>query len=661
MKLLHLLHLLVFAVLLAPGTDAQPAVIPPLEEGERVTLASGLEAIWALDVLPDGRIIFTERPGRVQLLDGDGVHQIASITVSTGGERGLFGIVAHPDYVLNKAVYVMYTHSTGNRISMFTLVENPPRLIDEQIIADRMPSSFLHDGGRLKIGPDGKLYATLGDARVPSDAQDINSLAGKILRFELDGSIPNDNPFDNAVWSYGHRNPQGITWSPDGTAYSSEHGDRQLDEVNLIIRGGNYGWPAECGSGGNHIDPIWCTVGWTMAPGGIAYLDSALYVVGLRGAQLRRLVLSSDGQSIESEEQLIDDLGRLREVYAHNGILLITTSNRDGRGSPQPDDDILIAYRPTGVSVNGAPSFTSAPVTGATEDGLYSYAVEATDPDGDKLTFSEASPLSAWLMLTDNGDGTATLSGTPANGDVGQHNVDLQVSDGVLTDTQSFTITVNNVNDPPSAPEIIEPADGSSILIEGEPQDLITVQWTASLDVDGDTLVYAWQLSLTAAFEPLLAEVSSEDTTIALSVGAIASALTQAGVALNETVAAYHRVLAYDGELSTPSAPAEVSVTRGAVTSNEGTEAPLSTTLHQNYPNPFSSATTISYTLPAVADVTITVMDLLGRTVRQLVLRTQPAGEYGVLFDATGLPSGAYIYRLEAGDYVETKRMVVVK
>jgi len=308
---------------------------------ESEVLAENLDTPWAIDFLPDGRMIFTERPGIVSVYSDGKVSIVGRINASEESESGLLGIAVDSEFDENMYVYVYYTYENGNRVSRFRLNDG---LEDEFILLDDIPNARFHDGGRIKFGPDGKLYITTGDATVPSSAQDINSLAGKILRMNKDGSIPEDNPFGNFVYSYGHRNPQGLAWL-DGQLYASEHGPSRNDEINIIIKGENYGWPNECTGEGDWINPIRCYTEFTLAPSGIAFYKNELYVAGLRGTQLRRIALSEDGKSILKEEELFTDLGRIRESVEHDGYLYIATSNRDGRGVPRVGDDKIIRIR----------------------------------------------------------------------------------------------------------------------------------------------------------------------------------------------------------------------------------------------------------------------------------------------------------------------------
>lgn len=308
-------------------------------------LVENLDTPWAIDFLPDNRMIFTERNGKVSIFDGKNVSVIGNINVIEEGESGLLGIEVDPEFASSRFIYVYYTGENGNRVSRFTLNE---KLENEQVLIDNIPGARVHNGGKIKFGPDGKIYITTGDANNRSSAQDINSLAGKILRMNKDGTVPPDNPFENYVYSYGHRNPQGLAWNPENQElYSSEHGPTRNDEINIIVRGGNYGWPLyQCSeSPEGFIKPIMCYSDFTLAPAGIAFYNGDLYVAGLRGSQLRKLTLSADGRIITSEEELFTDLGRIRAVVEHDEYIYISTSNRDGRGIPKTNDDKIIRTR----------------------------------------------------------------------------------------------------------------------------------------------------------------------------------------------------------------------------------------------------------------------------------------------------------------------------
>jgi glucose/arabinose dehydrogenase len=319
---------------------------PSTSRGETNILAQNLEVPWAIDFLPNGTMIFTERVGRVNLLEGNGtVIKVADINVSQLSESGLLGVAVDPNFTQNGYIYLFYTHDGGvNRISRFVLNGT---LSNETVLLDNIPGGPIHNGGRLKFGSDGKLYATTGEGGNANLAQDTNSTGGKILRLNPDGTVPSDNPFGNYVYSYGNRDPQGLSWNPNGILYESEHGASMNDEINIITKGGNYGWPIVQGNENQsgYISPLRVYTDFTLAPSGIAFYQNKLYVTGLRGSQLRVLNLSNDGKTITSEEIFINDIGRIRDVVVHDGFLYITTSNRDGRGIPLSGDDKIIRIK----------------------------------------------------------------------------------------------------------------------------------------------------------------------------------------------------------------------------------------------------------------------------------------------------------------------------
>ncbi len=319
------------------------------------TIATGLDTPWGLTFLPDDSMLVTERPGRVRLVDVTGTldpQPIATImSVKEIGEGGLLGIALHPQFTTNHFVYLYYTYEnnndkTLNRVVRMTFTDK--KLTDEQIIVDAIPGASNHNGGRIKFGPDKFLYITTGDAQEPSQAQDTNSLAGKILRVTDTGAIPKDNPFNNAVYSYGHRNPQGITWDDRGRLWATEHGrsgiQSGLDELNVIEKGNNYGWPAIAGDEskpGMQKPKLHSGSSTTWAPAGAAFFNGSIFFGGLRGQTLYQADVTKD--TIVLREHLKEQFGRIRDVVlGPNNFLYITTSNQDGRGSPQSDDDRII-------------------------------------------------------------------------------------------------------------------------------------------------------------------------------------------------------------------------------------------------------------------------------------------------------------------------------
>jgi glucose/arabinose dehydrogenase len=263
--------------------------------------------------------------------------------LATAAEAGLLGFVIAPDFSETGKAFAYYTYENkeGQFNRIITLLLNKDVWEEDQLLLDRIPSGKFHHGGRLEIGPDNKLYATAGDAATnPEIVQDVKSLGGKILRMNLDGTIPNDNPFpDSYVYSYGHRNPQGLAWSGDGTLYASEHGPQAYDEINEIKSRQNYGWPRIKGDeerSGMESPLFHSGANSTWAPSGMAYHDGKLYVATLRGNAVREFDLET-GETRE----VITGLGRIRDVYLEGGILYFVSNNTDGRGTPDETDDKL--------------------------------------------------------------------------------------------------------------------------------------------------------------------------------------------------------------------------------------------------------------------------------------------------------------------------------
>ena len=351
------------------------------------TVAENLNIPWAIDFAPDGRIFFTERSGgettgttrvgTVRIIeDGNLLDEPALTLTVERREGGVLGLVLDPNFEENHYVYVYYTKKfaplpkdifsdTFNRLSRFTESEN--KLENENILIDRIPGSTTHDGGRINFGPDGKLYATTGDTKIPELAQDLNSLAGKLLRINSDGSIPEDNPFENSpIFSYGHRNPQGLDWDKStGKLVSTEHGPsgeygwQGRDEINIIESGKNYGWPYISGNmeDQKYVSPIYHTgQEMTWAPSGGSFYNSdkfpdwqgKFFIATLYGKHLRILDLDLEENKVISNEIFLkDSFGRLRDVVeGPDGNLYVLTSNQDGRGTPALNDDRILKITP---------------------------------------------------------------------------------------------------------------------------------------------------------------------------------------------------------------------------------------------------------------------------------------------------------------------------
>lgn len=314
-------------------------------------MADELTTPWSIAFLPDGNMLVTERSGRLVKI-GEDKTRIPINGVRETSEGGLLGAALSPEYQSDGLVYLYYTTSENNRltnrIDRYHLDVSSARVTDSKTILSGIPAAPNHNGGAIAFGPDGKLYVTTGDAGSGDLAQDISSLAGKILRLNADGSVPDDNPFANAVWSYGHRNPQGIAWDEEDRLWAVEHGPSYFesgrDELNLIKRGGNYGWPIITGDerkNGMMSPVIQSGEDETWAPSGMAYHDGRLYFAGLRGQSLYRAEIDGDS-IIKLDRMLAGEYGRLRAVTVHDSWLYVSTSNRDGRGRPKSDDDKIL-------------------------------------------------------------------------------------------------------------------------------------------------------------------------------------------------------------------------------------------------------------------------------------------------------------------------------
>lgn len=335
---------------------------------ERVV--SGLEVPWGILFLGDGDMIVTERPGRLRLVrDGELVRApLADIEALDIGEGGLLGIAAHPDFAENRLFYLYMTVRSGggtsNRVEQWRLAEDRTRAERVRVILDGIPGARFHDGGRLRVGPDRKLYVGTGDARSPSRAQDARDLAGKILRLNLDGSIPDDNPIrGSAAYVLGVRNVEGFDFRDDGTMLVADHGPsgelagrRGHDEITVARAGSNLGWPRIYGCEA-HEGMLSPSLTWVSAapPGGAAIYTGddipawrGSFIVGTLGSRHLHRVRFERGTArvLEHEVYLRGDppegLGRIREVVmGPDHQLYVTTSNCDGRGTCPPDRDAI--------------------------------------------------------------------------------------------------------------------------------------------------------------------------------------------------------------------------------------------------------------------------------------------------------------------------------
>lgn len=348
---------------------------------DTTTVITGLDTPWEILWGPDNYIWFTERQGTVSRLNPENGQRNVILTIGDvfeNGEGGLLGMALHPDFPDEPFVYLVYNYLSGDLIKerLVRLTWDGTTLINQETLINNISANSYHDGSRLIFGPDAKLYMSTGDAGNTSNSQNMNSLSGKILRVNPDGSIPTDNPFsDSYIWALGLRNSQGLVFSPDGILYGSEHGPNSDDEMNLIERGRNYGWPNVAGFCDLPAENTFCTennvreplAAWTptLAVAGIDYYNhpgipewqNNILMTSLKAGKLVSLKLSSDGLSIiEQFDWFVNNYGRLRDLcISPDGRVFLAVSNRDGRGTPRPGDDRIVqimAVNSTGIPVH---------------------------------------------------------------------------------------------------------------------------------------------------------------------------------------------------------------------------------------------------------------------------------------------------------------------
>lgn len=346
------------------------------------TVTTGLDTPWEILWTPNNDIWASERLGRISSINpttGERKELLKISDAAEVGEGGLLGMVLDPDFSQNKFVYVAYNYlATGSdyreKIVRYTYDSASEKLIQPLILLDNIDGANNHNGCRMIISPDKKLLLTTGDAQVTSTSQNVKNINGKVLRINLDGSIPSDNPIANSpVWSWGHRNAQGLVFSPNGKIlYSSEHGANNDDEVNIIQKGRNYGWPRVEGKCDNALEQGFCKdsnvvepiYAWTPTLGvaGMDFYNSnlipewknSLLVTSLKGSRVTQLQLSNDGGTVvKATDFYVNTYGRLRDIcISPEGKVYIAVSNKDGRGIPKADDDKIVEIVPSSTSIH---------------------------------------------------------------------------------------------------------------------------------------------------------------------------------------------------------------------------------------------------------------------------------------------------------------------
>jgi glucose/arabinose dehydrogenase len=309
------------------------------------TIASGLEVPWGLTFLPDGTALVGERDStRVLAVEGKQVREVGTIDeASPQGEAGLLGLATSPSYDEDQLVYAYVSTASDNRVVRMTY--DGQQLGEPEAVLTGIPNGFIHDGGRLLFADDGTLFVSTGETGEPPLAQEASSLAGKVLHITADGKPAPDNPVqDSPVWSMGHRNVQGLAFDDEGRLWATEFGQETWDELNLVQRSGNYGWPLVEGKGDleEYRNPhvTWSTA--DASPSGLAFANGSLWAGALRGERLWEIPVNGDGTAAP-KDWFVGDYGRIRTVtVAPNGNLWVTTSNRDGRGAPAPEDDRIL-------------------------------------------------------------------------------------------------------------------------------------------------------------------------------------------------------------------------------------------------------------------------------------------------------------------------------
>jgi aldose sugar dehydrogenase len=689
------------------ATHAQPDVVT---RDVILNLDTPWEILWG----PDGWIWMTERGGRISRVNPENGEQRVLITIADvheQSESGLLGMALHPSFPDSSYVYVVYNYSSGGGIAekLVRYRYTGQVLVEPDVLIDNVPGFPTHDGSRLLITPDGKLLMTTGDAQNQPGAQSQTQIVGKILRMNLDGTAPSDNPWPNApyptnlLWTTGHRNPQGLAYGPTGILYSSEHGPNNDDEINIIERGRNYGWPNVHGycdlstetqfcADSSVVEPIraWTP---TLATAGIAYYghtaipawQNSLLLTNLKEADLRQLKLSSDGRQISSETVLFNNVyGRLRDVaVAPDGRVFIATSNRDGRagpGFPKATDDRIVEIRSatsSGVTIS-APVVTPMTIHGGEQIQI---SFDATGP------FTTANVFTAQLSDAAGSFAAPIVLGTleSLNGGIITTTLPCSVPAGTgyrvrIVSSNPAETSPNNDADiviaapaaPAVTPAVREFCAGGNIALTVDVPSSARIRWTPSegLSCDdcpnptaGPTTTTTYLLTvtnelgcdvsqtITVTVNPIpTPTITREGDVLVAPEGFIEYRWSNASgtvVGLDRTFSPFSSgtftvaVLDSNGCTGT-SAPFTVTDIGGIV--GEARDRDLRLT-----PSPARDHITVELALRRAGAAHIEIVDMRGATVRTRDVESSGAAIVASV-DLGGLAAGAYIVRITSGD-----------
>lgn len=608
--------------------------------------------------VPDGQgsFYFSEKnTGLIRFFSSGKVRTapFATVNIANAGEQGLLAIALHPQYPDSPYVYALYTRASdrANVVARFrdsSGVGVAKRIL---LVCPRVNAARIHIGGSLTFGPDGKLYVGFGDNFTSANAQDSSAqnLRGKILRLNPDGSIPPDNPYpETPFWTMGHRNPQGIAWDPlTKKLYATDNGPSCGDEVNLVNPGTNLGWPADgnCSyaEASGHAKPLYYFPAQQPGLSGISVyrhpafpaLDGCLLVTAKNSGSLWYMKLTPDGDSIVS--------GSVAKMLKYDGGFSAVESGLDGNiyllAGSGPASRIF-RLRPV------APAFTSLPATEAKQGEYYTYRPE----------FGGTSPAVVLVNAPDGMtmDAAGTIRWMPTNAHAleKQHSVILQATNGAGRAEQTFSISVENVNDAPHPFAVSSPPQDTSMVYTSVSPTLYLV-WNQSFDPDLDTVRYIVQIDTSESFRTpaLREEAAGKQLSIQVSLARVSQRY-------------YWRVKASDGVAATisPARSFTISyITSVADPKTRKKDADTVASLQQNFPNPFNPSTMIQYTLPKAGYVRLAVFNLLGQEVALIFEGNQSAGTYEVEFNKEGLPTGIYFYRIQAPGFAETRKMIITK